>query len=145
MTNESTVEIRLACEDLITAYCHAIDLGDATAVADLFTDDGVWSSAEVTMRGAGEIRAGFGRRAAMERRSAHVCTNVAVTVEAADRATGVCYFTLFRHDGPSGPVAPLAGPAMVGVYRDRFARTADGWRFAERVAEARFVARRDAD
>jgi hypothetical protein len=30
---------------------------------------------------------------------------------------------------------------MVGVYRDGFARTADGWRFAERVAEARFVAR----
>ena len=142
MTVEETpIEVRVACESLVTAYSHAIDLGDPTAVADLFTADGVWESSEVRMVGVDEIRRGFGRRAALDRRSAHVCTNVAITVEAEDVATGVCYFTLYRHDGPVGAVAPLAGPVIVGVYRDRFRRTPDGWRFSQRLAEALFASR----
>lgn len=134
------LDVRVACEDLVTAYAHFIDLGDAAAVADLFTDDGVWHGGNVHMEGGAEIKAGFGRRAATDRRSAHVCTNLAVTSDGPDAADGVCYFTLYRHDGGDpGTPAPLAGPAMVGVYRDRFVRTDAGWRFASRVAEARFV------
>lgn len=138
---ETSIEVRLACEELVTAYCHAIDLGDASAVAELFTDDGVWESSEVRMEGVEEIRRRFAERAALDRRSAHVCTNLAITAETADVATGVCYFTLYRYDGAGEGVAPLSGPAMVGVYRDCFVRSQRGWRFAERHAEARFIQR----
>ena len=131
-----------ACESLIVSYSHLIDFGEAGRVAELFTDDGIWESAETTMRGREQIAAGFGRRQANTgRRSRHVCTNVAIDVESATEAQGVCYFTLYRADNVEGPVASVEGPEMVGEYRDRFVRTADGWRIAHRRATAGFLRR----
>lgn len=133
------------CSRLVVAYSHFIDFGEAARVAELFAADGVWESIENTMRGQEEIRRGFGERQRnATRASRHVCTNLAVDVIDADTAEGLVYFTLFRHDGDTGGrPAPLNGPLMVGQYRDRFVRTADGWRIAHRKAEAAFVRRRD--
>jgi ketosteroid isomerase-like protein len=130
-----------ACERLIVAYTHLIDFGEAARVAELFTEDGVWESAEATMRSRDEIAAGFARRQDNTgRRSRHVCTNVAVDLISATEAAGVCYFTLYRADGVDpAAVAPLEGPAIVGEYHDRFVRTDDGWRIAHRRATAAFV------
>ena len=36
-------------------------------------------------------------------------------------------------------MSPLEGPALVGEYRDRFVRTAEGWRFEERRICVSFV------
>lgn len=33
-----------ACEKLIAEYCHLVDFGNASAIADLFTTDGYWST-----------------------------------------------------------------------------------------------------
>lgn len=132
--------IERACEQLIVAYSHLIDFGEAGRVGELFSDDGVWESAEARMGSRVEITAGFGRRQAnAERRSRHVCTNVAIDVVSPTEANGVCYFTLYRADGVKGPVAPVEGPEMVGQYRDRFVLTPDGWRIAYRKAEAAFI------
>ena len=43
------------CERLVYRYCHLIDHGEAAKVSDLFTDDGVWASPEVTRDGKDKI------------------------------------------------------------------------------------------
>ena len=131
-----------ACERLIARYTHLVDFGDAPAIADLFTPDGVWRTDASAMTGQDEIRAGFKRRQGVTRRlSRHVCTNVIVDVDG-DTATGLCYLVNYRHDSETGTAvrpAPADVPKYVGEYRDRFVRTPDGWRFADRYCEMAFV------
>lgn len=144
MTDAERNEIERACARLVTEYCHVIDHGEAARVADLFTDDGVWRSPEVTMNGIDEVRSGFqARQDNAARMSRHVCNNLLVDVIDEDNAEGCVYLTLYRHDGEEGrPVSPLKGPVAVGEYRDRFRRTPQGWRFAERDTRISFVAGR---
>jgi len=131
-----------ACERLIARYTHLVDFGDAPGIADLFTTAGTWRSDEVLMDGQSEIRAGFGRRQGVTRRqSRHVCTNVVVDVDG-DEATALCYLVNYRHDSESGVAeqpAPADVPKYVGEYHDRFVRTPDGWRFADRHFQLAFV------
>ena len=134
--------IERECERLIVAYSHYIDFGDAARVAELFTDDGVWQSPEARLAGRTAIERAFTQRQANTgRRSRHVCTNIAIDVVAPERATGVCYFTLYRADAVEGKTAPVEGPEIVGEYRDTYVLTPDGWRISERIASTGFVRR----
>jgi len=86
------------------------------------------------MEGQEQLRKGFGAREAnTARMSRHVCNNLLLEVIDNDHAEGTVYLTLYRHDGEEGrKLSPLEGTAVVGEYRDRFVRTAQGWRFEER-------------
>jgi uncharacterized protein (TIGR02246 family) len=141
MDDLQTLLIERACQRLVTDYCHFVDHGEAARVADQFTEDGVWASPENTMTGRDAIRRGFERRQAnTARMSRHVCDNFRLDVIDADHAEGVVYLTLFRHDGePGRRTSPVGTPELVGEYRDRFVRTADGWRFARREIAVSFV------
>ncbi len=80
------------------------------------------------------------RQANSARMSRHVCNNLLLDVVDDDHAEGVVYLTLYRHDGEEGrKVSPLEGPVLVGEYRDRFVRTAEGWRIEERLIFVSFV------
>jgi hypothetical protein len=133
--------IERECERLVTAYCHYVDHGEAGRVAELFTEDGLWTGGRVTMKGREELAAGFGRRQAdSNRMSRHVCQNFLCDVIDEDHATGVVYLTLYRHDGdPARKISPLMGAELVGEYRDTFLRTKKGWRIAERRIVVSFV------
>ena len=135
--------IEHACARLVAEYCHLVDHGEAARVADLFTEDGVWTSRENTMSGRESIRAGFQKRQdSAGRISRHVCCNGLVNVIDDDNAEGVVYLTLYRHDGEAGRrSAPTAPPSVVGEYRDKFVRTPDGWRFQRREIVVSFAAR----
>lgn len=137
------VLIERECERLVTLYCHHVDHGEAERIAELFAKDGVWRSPEVTMTGEDELRRGFrARQENQKRMSRHVCNNLLIDVIDAEHAEGCVYLTLYRHDGDAGrAVSPLRGPQIVGEYRDRFVRTTDGWRFAEREIEVSFLRR----
>lgn len=135
-----------ACERLIVDYCRFVDFGEASRIADLFTEDGTWEGPEALMAGRDEIRAGFLRREGVTRRvSRHVCTNVAIDVVADDEAVGLCYLVNFRHDrqegatGDGAGVVPADVPKFVGEYHDRFRRTAEGWRLAQRRFDLAFL------
>lgn len=141
MDHDERAEIVAACERLVVDYTHLIDLGRAAAVADLFADDGVWSSPEFTMEGRAAIAAAFAQRQAMDRTSTHVCSNVAIDVVDRDHARGVSYLTLYRFDGVDERPAPLEGPTLVGRYEDTFVRTGDGWRFQSRSTVVTFLRR----
>ncbi|MDP7066142.1 MAG: nuclear transport factor 2 family protein [Acidimicrobiales bacterium] len=131
-----------ACETLISEYCHLVDFGNASAIAQLFILDGRWTGPGVDMVGQSEIEAGFSARQAVSRRqSRHLCTNVVINVEG-DEATGLCYLLNFRHDSQSGTAetpAPAGLPKYVGEYHDRFVRTDQGWRFASRRFDLAFL------
>jgi uncharacterized protein (TIGR02246 family) len=142
MDDTQRMLIERECDRLVTAYCHLVDHGKAAKVADLFSKDGVWTGPGVKMEGREQLRAGFQQRQDQtERMSRHVCHNFLCDVIDADHAEGVVYLTLYRHDGEAGrKVSPLAGPAVVGEYRDRFERTAEGWRIRYREIGVSFVA-----
>jgi ketosteroid isomerase-like protein len=133
--------IERECERLITAYCHHVDHGEAVRVNELFTDDGVWTAPGIRLEGRDQLRDRFQHRQDQaDRTSRHVCLNFLCEVLDADNASGVVYLVLYRHDGGlERGVAPAVAPTMVGEYRDRFERTGDGWRFAERTLVVSFA------
>ena len=145
MEDLERVLIERECERLVTAYCHYVDHDDAERIAELFTEDGVWKSPEATLDGREAIRKAMAERQANAgRMSRHVCNNLLIDIVDEDHAEGVVYLTLYRHDGEEGRrFSPLGSPVMVGEYRDRFLRTAQGWRITHREAAASFLRREE--
>ena len=145
MDQSENILIERDCERLVTAYCHHVDHGEAERIAQLFSEDGVWTSPEVTMDGREAIRKAMAvRQANAARMSRHVCNNFLLNIIDADHAEGTVYLTLYRHDGKEGrALSPLEGPAMVGEYRDQFVRTAEGWRISRREIEVNFLRREE--
>jgi hypothetical protein len=135
--------IERECERLINQYCLFVDFGEASRIADLFTEDGWWENESIRMVGQDGIRREFGKRQDVSRRtSRHLCTNVLIDVIDRDHATGVCYLINYRHDSQTGVAempAPADTPKFVGEYRDTFVRTAGGWRFATRRCDITFI------
>lgn len=147
MDDTETLMIERACARLIADYAHFVDHDDAARVAGQFTEDGAWVWGEIRLDGQAAIRRGFERRQAnVGLRSRHVCTNTRLDILDADHVEGVTYLTLFRQDGaPGRATSPAAAPDMIGEYRDRFVRTADGWRFHRRDLIVDFLRPADGD
>lgn len=142
MEAEEERAIERACSRLVTRYCHLIDQGAASQIGELFSESGIWSSAEKTLIGRDAIGRSFAQREAdAGRMSRHVCSTSMIDVETADAARGLTYLTLYRQDGPVGRnVSRVRGPRLVGEYRDRFVRTPAGWRIGHREVVVAFVA-----
>lgn len=134
--------IERECERLVMRYCHLIDRGEAALVADLFTDDGVWKAPGIVLAGRNEVAAQMAaRQERADLRSRHVCSTFVCDVTDEDHASGVVYLSLYRRTADpdrKGPVG-VAGPTVVGEYRDEFARTDHGWRIAKRELIVTFV------
>jgi hypothetical protein len=133
--------IERECARLVTQYCHYVDHDEAAKIADLFTEDGVWKSAQFTMIGRHQIRKGFQKRQDNKgRMSRHVCNNLLIDVISETEAIGTVYLILYFHDGDPGRTSsPTDSLQKLGEYRDRFAKTKDGWRFARRESVANFL------
>ena len=71
----------------------------------------------------------------------HLISNFRVRMETMDTAVGTCRVLLFTSD-VSEPETPegrkAASKQLMGTYRDRYVRTKDGWRFAERLGGVTF-------
>ena len=111
-----------AIERLIIDYAAHNDAGDWDSVAALYIPEGRMSrptAPDDFIEGRDAILAAFKSRPA--RTTRHICANIRVDVNR-DSATATSQILLFTgHDAPK-----------VGSYHDKFIRTADGWRFAER-------------
>ena len=134
------LEIERECERLIAQYCHYVDHGEASNIADLFTEDGVWTNVNVTMAGRDGIRNGFQKRQDNKgRMSRHVCTNALIDVINEHEANGTVYLSLYFHDGePGRERSPTDCLQKLGEYRDSFVKTGEGWRFARREVVTHF-------
>ena len=129
---------RLAIDDLLTRYAHAIDRKDYELLDTVFTPD-----AHVDYTAAGgvagaypEVRAWLEKTLAMFPMTQHTVTNRRVAIDG-DTATSVSYFS----NPMSLPEKEGKTPMFFvgGYYHDRLRRTPDGWRIIERVEETAWM------
>ena len=115
---------------LIHEYAFRLDAGDLDGVAALFANAELRSTRhDRVLRGTVEARTLYEPVIIYDDgtpRTMHQLTNLTVTVDG-DAATARTYFTVLQ-------VTRLGlHPVLGGEYHDRFARTAAGWEFRERV------------
>src|SRR6185369_12786549 len=85
------VEIERACERLVFAYSRALDVGDMSAAADCFAENGTFArpmTPDQVVAGREAIRAALLTRP-KALRTKHLTTNVVIDVESRDTASGL--------------------------------------------------------
>jgi ketosteroid isomerase-like protein len=129
-----TTQDRLEILELAARYSHATDHGDAEALADTFTEDGVFEVA-----GMGEPRKG--RAAHLAATSAprppglvmrHFTSNPVIEGDG-DTATMKLYVEV-KNLGAGGQ------PLLLGCYHDELRREHGAWKFARRNVEVDYRA-----
>ncbi len=135
MTPDDARAIEADCTRLIHRYANLTDAHDWAAIVALYTEDGLMT------RPTAPDAPIVGRKALMDaftarppRISQHVCANVVVDVISETEAAAFSVILLFAGtaaDDGGLPVKGEGGP-LVGTYKDKFRKTAEGWRFAER-------------
>ena len=132
-------ETAFACERAVLEFTHGFDLGDFDAMARHFAPDGVWQRHDGDLVGL-EALARFMRARHPGLFVRHVLSNLRTTVLSEDRAVVDSYVTVYRCDFADAPrlPAPLAGPNVVGRYRDELTRNACGWQLARREVRIDF-------
>jgi ketosteroid isomerase-like protein len=117
--------------DVIHAYCRNVDLVRADEVAALFTDDcivdygpGLGDPTHGSAALAERLGRGLPRFAA----TSHHVSNIEVVFEGRNAARSITYLYAWHRYPGDAPDAHLWAQ-----YHDRFVRTAQGWRIAERM------------
>ncbi|MHB8511677.1 MAG: nuclear transport factor 2 family protein [Actinomycetota bacterium] len=125
---------RIAIDDLITNYVHAIDSLDWELMRSVCTADTILDySATSGPRGTiDEVLPWLQRALGTLSVTHHVVVNRKVTLDA-DAASARSY--LFNPNGVDDGSGGLVMLYLGGYYNDRFVRTTNGWRFSERVLE----------
>jgi len=129
------LEIERACERLVYAYSGALDVGDLSAAADLFAENGSMArpmAPDQIIQGRETIRASLLTRP-KTLLTKHLATNLVIDVESRDSARGISYLTMIATTpGDAKPPFISQGPIYFGQFADRFARVNGEWKFLER-------------
>lgn len=134
MNDLESIVARFEIEALRGEFTDAIMMHDYDRFASLFTLDGVWRipDANVELTSREQIRAGIERlQGAWDYfvQTAHPGTIQLL----GDAAIGRAYLSELGHLRDGRSVLDYL------VYHDRYQRTEDGWKFAERVSEFRYL------
>jgi len=140
LTDLERLQIRVALEDLNTAFCYHLDHNDVDALLELFVDDVYYTHASRVSRGKAELEQVFrSRSAAKQRTSRHLYSGLKLEIESATRSRGTSVCMTFGQYGEP-PLSP-AIPTLVADFVDEYVRGDDGrWRFKERHIHRIFVA-----
>ena len=132
--------IRVALEDLNTAFCYHLDHNEVDALLELFVDDVYYTHGSRVSRGKAELAEVFRNRSATETRTArHMYSGLKLDIESPTRARGTSVCMTFAAYGEP-PLSP-AIPTLVADFVDEYVRGDDGrWRFKERHIHRIFVA-----
>jgi uncharacterized protein (TIGR02246 family) len=119
-------------EALTVEFWYRVDHQNGVGVADLFTEDGVYSVANGQSAGRAAIAESYVKRAARgPRLSRHVQTNLRVTFDSPALARGLSMLTLWADDGEA-PL-DLKMPISVTDVIDEYVKESDGaWRIRHR-------------
>jgi len=129
--------IEQACAALCVDYCEFVDAKRFEQLRCVFAEDAVFVSPAAPnneIRGADAIVAALGGIPA-SLITQHLAFNIRIHAESADTANGSCRILVYMADAnePESPEGRKAAPKqLIGLYRDRYARTASGWRIADR-------------
>lgn len=137
------LEIRVALEDLNTAFTYYLDHDDVDALVELFTEDALYTHGPRRSEGRAAIETVFRNRTAAGPRTArHLYSGLRLDIESATRATGTSVCMTFAQQGVP-PLAP-ALPILVADFDDEYVRGDDGrWRISRRHIERVFVDNED--
>jgi hypothetical protein len=130
------IEIERACERIVYAYSRALDLGDMSAAADFFAENGSMARPmmpDQVIQGRETIRAALLTRP-KTLLTKHLATNVMIDVESRDSASGLSYLTMISTTPPADAKPPYVsqGPIYFGEFKDRFVRENGVWKILER-------------
>ena len=132
-----------ACEALAIEYAEIVDAQDYERLREIFTQDAILirrSLAPEAVRGMNDIIASFTSRP-RNRLTYHIMSNIRVRVETPKTASGTCRVLLYTSDTSEPQTAEgrkVSPKQLMGTYHDRYVRTEDGWRFAERGGDISF-------
>lgn len=135
MSDFQAIADRVEIEALCGEFTDAEMTDDYDRFASLFTPDGVWRVPAVSAEFAGraEIRAGIERlKSGLWDYLVQTTHPGSVTLDG-DSATGRSYVLSFGRFKAGG------SHQNYSVYHDRYQRTPEGWKFAERVDEVRYL------
>jgi uncharacterized protein (TIGR02246 family) len=135
MTELQALTDRIAIEALRAEFPDAIMTRDFDRFASLFTEDGVWSIPYINVETVGREKI----RSWVQRAQETVWEYFVQTTHPGpidldgDTAVGRAYILEFgrQRDGSSH--------LNYALYHDRYERSADGWKFAERVFEVKYA------
>jgi hypothetical protein len=133
------LKIRVALEELNTAFCYHLDHGDVEALLELFADDVYYTHGTRVSNGKAELERVFrSRTAAAPRTSRHMYSGLKLDIESAQRARGTSVCMTFGQNG-TPPLSP-AIPTLVADFVDVYELGADArWRIRERHIHRIFV------
>ncbi|GHO58240.1 YybH family protein [Ktedonobacter robiniae] len=134
MSNLESIVDRFEIEALRGEFTDAVMMRDYNRLASLFTEDGVVRVPHINAQAVSrkEIRAGAERQQGLW--DYFVQTTHPGTIQlAGDTAVGRAYVSELMH-GRNGRCE-----LNYAVYHDCYRRTEDGWKFAERVYEVRYL------
>ena len=133
MSDLQAIADRVEIEALRGEFCDALMMHDFDRLASLFTEDGAVRMPHIEAEAVSrqEIRAGIERLQGLWNYFVQT-THPGVIQLDGDTASGRAYMTEFGHlrDGRSD--------MNYAIYHDRYRRTPEGWKFAERVYEIRY-------
>ena len=134
MTDFLAIADRVEIEALRGEFTDAGMMHDYDRFASLFTPDGVWRIPDVDVEFAGreEIRSGIERLQGLWDYFVQTTHPGMVDLEG-DIAAGRAYVSEF------GRMRDGSSHLNYAIYHDRYQRTADGWKFALRVYEVRYL------
>jgi ketosteroid isomerase-like protein len=134
MSNFQNIADRVEIEALRGEFTDAVMMRDYDRLASLFTPDGVVRipgiNAETVSREG--IRAGVERLQGLWKYFVQN-THPGATKLEGDTAAGRAYMSEF------GRLRDGSSHLNYAIYHDRYQRTPDGWKFAERVYEVRYL------
>jgi hypothetical protein len=130
---DEATAVEAACTRLIHIFAHWIDARRYDDLLGLMTADCIVEWPGNRMR-ADELVAAL-KQTPANRVSMHVITTTLFAAVRPDHAECVSYLSFYQGEKREDGSGPLAGPAVLGEYHDRFERTADGWRISARTVK----------
>ncbi|WP_026875822.1 nuclear transport factor 2 family protein [Jiangella gansuensis] len=134
MSDLQAIADRVEIEALRGEFTDAGMMRDYDRFASLFTPDGTWRMPHIDVEfvGRADIRAGIERMRALWDYFVQTVHPGTVLLDG-DTAAGRTYVAEF------GNLRDHGSHLNYAVYHDRYHRTSDGWRFAERVYEITYM------
>jgi ketosteroid isomerase-like protein len=134
MSDLQAIADRFEIEALRGEFTDAGMMSDYDRFASLFTPGGVWQIPDVNVRlvGREEIRAGIERLQGLWDYFVQTTHPGTIQLEG-DSAVGRAYVSEF------GRMRDGSSHLNYAIYHDHYERTSDGWKFAERVYEVRYL------